>query len=115
MLGRKPYEELPAYCKAFDVALNPFEINELTLAANPLKVREYLAAGLPVVSTDIPEVRVLDDCVIGTDHEDFIHKIEQALANPKPRNEVSDAIAHESWASKVDQLREILSTQNHKH
>lgn len=115
MLGRKPYEELPAYCKAFDVALNPFEINELTLAANPLKVREYLAAGLPVVSTDIPEVRVLDDCLIGTDHEDFIHKIEQALANPKPRNEVSDAIAHESWASKVDQLREILSTQNHKH
>ncbi len=115
MLGRKPYEELPAYCKAFAVALNPFEINELTLAANPLKVREYLAAGLPVVSTDIPEVRVLDDCLIGTDHEDFIHKIEQALANPKPRNEVSDAIAHESWASKVDQLREILSTQNHKH
>ncbi len=115
MLGRKPYEELPAYCKAFDVALNPFEINELTLAANPLKVREYLAAGLPVVSTDIPEVRVLDDCLIGTDHEDFIHKIEQALANPKPRNEVSVAIAQESWASKVDQLREILSTQNHKH
>ena len=111
MLGRKPYEELPAYCKAFDVALNPFEINELTLAANPLKVREYLAAGLPVVSTDIPEVRVLDDCLVGTDHEDFIRKIEYALENPKPRNEVSNAIAHESWESKVDELREILGTQ----
>ena len=47
LLGRKPFETLPAYCKAFDVAMNPFPINEVTLNANPLKVREYLAAGLP--------------------------------------------------------------------
>ena len=51
LLGRKPYADLPAYCKGFDVAMNPFRINDLTLNANPLKVREYLAAGLPVVST----------------------------------------------------------------
>jgi glycosyltransferase involved in cell wall biosynthesis len=108
-LGRKPYADLPAYCRAFDVALNPFAINELTLAANPLKVREYLAAGLPVVSTDIPEVRVLPDCRVGTSHEDFISKIEDALAHPKPREAVSDAIAHESWEAKIDELRDILS------
>lgn len=107
-LGRKPYAELPAYCKAFDVALNPFAINELTLAANPLKVREYLAAGLPVVSTDIPEVRVLDDCLVGTDHADFIAKIEAALADPKAREAVSDAISHESWEAKIDELRLLL-------
>lgn len=109
LLGRKPYADLPAYCRAFDVALNPFEINELTLAANPLKVREYLAAGLPVVSTDIPEVHVLNDCLVGVDHEDFISKIEVALAKPKSREEISDAIEHESWDAKVDELREILS------
>ena len=111
-LGRKPYAELPAYCKAFDVALNPFAINELTLAANPLKVREYLAAGLPVVSTDIPEVRVLPDCLVGADHDDFIAKIKLALAEPKPREEVSDAIAHESWEAKIDELRTIMANQN---
>ena len=110
-LGRKPYAELPAYCKAFDVALNPFAINELTLAANPLKVREYLAAGLPVVSTDIPEAHVLEDCLVGTDHADFIAKIESALAGPKPRETVSDAISHESWEAKVDELRVILADQ----
>jgi glycosyltransferase involved in cell wall biosynthesis len=108
-LGRKPYAQLPAYCKAFDVALNPFSINELTLAANPLKVREYLAAGLPVVSTDIPEVRVLDDCLVGIDHDDFIAKIGHALSYPKAREDVSDAIAHESWEAKVDELREIIA------
>ena len=110
-LGRKPYTELPAYCKAFDVALNPFAINELTLAANPLKVREYLAAGLPVVSTDIPEVHVLSDCLVGTSHDDFIAKIAYALANPKPRKTVSDAVSHESWEAKVDELRAIMAMQ----
>ncbi|HEX3100187.1 MAG TPA: glycosyltransferase, partial [Pyrinomonadaceae bacterium] len=109
-LGRKPYSELPAYCKGFDVALNPFAINELTLAANPLKVREYLAAGLPVISTDIPEVRVLEDCLVGVDHDDFIHKIEHALIYPNPRETVSDAIAHESWEAKIEELRSIMAT-----
>ncbi|MGI9035264.1 MAG: glycosyltransferase [Pyrinomonadaceae bacterium] len=108
-LGRQPYAELPAYCKGFDVALNPFAINELTLAANPLKVREYLAAGLPVVSTDIPEVRVLENCLVGENHADFIAKIEFALANPKPRREISDSIRAESWDAKIDELRRIIS------
>ncbi len=110
-LGRKPYAKLPAYCKGFDVALNPFAINELTLAANPLKVREYLAAGLPVVSTDIPEVRVLEDCLVGVDHDDFIARIEEAIANPKPRKTVSDAISHESWEAKIEELRTIMATR----
>ncbi|WP_316311405.1 glycosyltransferase, partial [Clavibacter michiganensis] len=96
-LGRKPYSELPNYCKAFDVALNPFAINDLTLAANPLKVREYLAAGLEVVSTDIPEVRILDFCRIGEMHAEFIKEIEAVLAKPKSKTEISNSIKAESW------------------
>ena len=112
-LGRKSYDDLPCYCKGFDVALNPFAINDLTLAANPLKVREYLAAGLTVVSTDIPEVRILDNCLIGETHEEFIRQIERALANPKPRSEISDAVRGESWEARVDQLRAIMArTEN---
>lgn len=107
-LGRKPYEQLPAFCKGFDVALNPFVMNELTRNVNPLKVREYLAAGLQTVSTDIPEVRILADCLVGANHAEFIAKIEEILANPKPRVEVSDAIRHESWDAKVDELRAIM-------
>ena len=107
-LGRKPYEELPSFCKGFDVALNPFAINELTLAANPLKVREYLAAGLMVVSTDIPEVRILENCFIGENHAHFIGQIENALKSRKPRAEISDAVRHESWDAKIDELRSIM-------
>src|SRR5205823_5942351 len=79
-LGRRPYADLPRYAKAFDVALMPFRVNELTLAANPLKVREYLAAGLPVVSTDIPEVARLGACRIGKDPDEIVREIAAALA-----------------------------------
>jgi glycosyltransferase involved in cell wall biosynthesis len=107
-LGRKPYGDLPAFCKGIDVAINPFVINDLTLSANPLKVREYLAAGLPVVSTDIPEVRVLENCFIGVTHEDFIDKVETALVAPKPRAEISDQIKSDSWEAKIDELRSMM-------
>jgi glycosyltransferase involved in cell wall biosynthesis len=110
LLGRKPYEQLPAYAKGFDVALNPFRINELTLNANPLKVREYLAAGLPVVSTAIPEVEVLAQCRIGADHAGFIKQIEAALADPGPSEARSDAIRSESWEARVEQIRYHLTS-----
>jgi glycosyltransferase involved in cell wall biosynthesis len=109
VLGRKPYADLPAYCRGFDVALNPFRINELTLNANPLKVREYLAAGLPVVSTPIPEVEVLGLCRIGGTPEAFVREIEAALADPGPNAARSDAIRSESWDARLDEIRTHLA------
>jgi glycosyltransferase involved in cell wall biosynthesis len=108
MLGRKSYADLPAYAKGFDVALNPFLINELTLNANPLKVREYLAAGLPVVATPIPEVEVLGQCLIGRDGPGFIAAIESALADPGPSVARSEGIRAESWQARIDEIREHL-------
>jgi glycosyltransferase involved in cell wall biosynthesis len=103
-LGHRPYELLPAYCRGFDAALIPFPINEVTLNANPLKAREYLAAGLPVISTAIPEVEVLGCCRIGRQREDFVKQIEAALARPGPSPERSDAIRHESWEARLAEL-----------
>ena len=111
LFGRKPYADLPNYCKGFDVALNPFSINELTLAANPLKVREYLAAGLEVVSTAIPEVEIMNMCRIGHTHDEFIKEIEKALENPRPKLEISEAIRAESWEARIEELREIIAAK----
>lgn len=115
LLGRKPYEELPAFCKGFDVAINPFVINQLTLAANPLKVREYLAAGLPVVSTDLPEVRMLKHCLIGHGHSDFVEKVERSIENSAPMEQISDSIKDESWEAKVEELRKIVKMYQQKN
>jgi glycosyltransferase involved in cell wall biosynthesis len=109
MLGRQPYGDLPAYCKGFDVALMPFRVNELTLNANPLKVREYLAAGLPVVSTPIPEVRVLGSCRIAAGIDPFADQIEQALVDPGPSEARSEAVRHESWSARLDEIRGHLA------
>ena len=109
LLGQKAYASLPGYCKGFDVALMPFRINELTLNANPLKVREYLAAGLPVVSTAIPEVEVLGLCRIGHDRESFIREVELALQDPGPSVARSESMCGESWEARVDELRKCLA------
>jgi len=105
LLGRKPFATLPGYSKGFDVALNPFPISEVTLNANPLKVREYLAAGLPVVSTRIPEVEVLGQCRIADDSEAFIREIEAALAEPGPKAARSESMRQESWEGRVGEVR----------
>lgn len=110
LLGRKPFESLPAYCKGFDVALNAFPINDVTLNANPLKVREYLAAGLPVVSSRIPEVEVLGDLVhIGDGHEQILEQIEIALKDPGPKASRSDAMKDESWEGRFEELRRHMA------
>jgi glycosyltransferase involved in cell wall biosynthesis len=54
--GKKPYEKLPDVMAGFDVALMPFALNDATRSISPTKTLEYLAAGLPVVSTRVPDV-----------------------------------------------------------
>jgi glycosyltransferase involved in cell wall biosynthesis len=105
LLGRKPYEELPAYCRGFDVALTPFRKNALALAANPLKAREYVAAGLPNVCTDIPELRVIPGCTVAPDAEAFVAEVGRALAAGGPDPARSALVRGESWESKAVELR----------
>lgn len=118
LLGRKPFASLPAYSKGFDVALVPFPVNEVTLNANPLKAREYLAAGLPVVSTPIPEVSVLRQCRTAADPDGFIREIEAALAQPGPSAERSATMRRETWADRLEEieghLTRLLASKNTK-
>lgn len=108
LVGRRPYEELPSFCKGFDVALMPFVDNELARSANPLKVREYLAAGLPVVSTPVPEVESLGLCRIARGHADFVEAVRAALQDPGPSKARSDSMLGESWESKVEEIRRAI-------
>jgi glycosyltransferase involved in cell wall biosynthesis len=108
LLGRKPYESLPAYCKRFDVGIIPFPINEVTLNSNPLKAREYLAAGLPVISTAIPEVEVLGLCSTARDHEEFLRHTERALEEPGPSRQRSETVRDQSWSAKLAEITEYV-------
>lgn len=112
LLGRRDYQSLPAYCKVFDVAILPFVVNELTLAANPLKLREYLAAGLPVVATPLPEVENLNGLVRrARTPQDFLNQIESLLQQGirGPRLAVSQSMDNESWDRKVEELSHLIA------
>jgi glycosyltransferase involved in cell wall biosynthesis len=109
--GRRPYQSLPGYCKKFDIAVLPFVLNELTLAANPLKVREYLAAGLPVVSTPLPEVQKLGQLVrAATTPAEFLVECDALFASGRrgPDLAVSRQMDAESWDGKVEVLSELI-------
>jgi len=111
-LGQKPYGELPGYCRGFDVAIIPFVQNELTLRVNPLKLREYLAAGLPVVSTPLPEISRYDGLVrLATTREQFLAGIEAALAerSEDQARRRREAMRPESWEARVGEMSELIA------
>ncbi len=113
LLGNRPYAQLPAYCRGLDAAVIPFRINELTRAVNPIKLREYLAAGLPVVSTPLPEVRAAGAGVwLADGAEAFEKALAEAIGQgPSQRAAFSAAMANETWAAKVDLICRRLEGQ----
>ena len=110
-LWAKPYGALPGYCRAFDVGIIPFRVNTLTVRANPLKLREYLAAGLPVVSTPLPEVARYNGLVgLADSVEGFLAAIEAALgqrSEAMARRRV-EAMQDESWAARVEEISALI-------
>jgi glycosyltransferase involved in cell wall biosynthesis len=104
LLGRRAYEELPRFAKAFDVAVCPFVPGELSRNVNPIKLREYLSAGVPVVATGIPEAAAYgDSCRLARTPEEFLAACDDAIRgdSAEARRKRSDAMRGETWASKA--------------
>lgn len=112
VLGRRPYASLPGYAKAFDVGLIPFRRNPLTEAVNPIKLREYLSAGLPVVGTPLPEVRRYERWVrLAETPGEWVSKIEESLRNHSPveAHARRAAMEAETWSAKVADIESHLA------
>lgn len=81
MVGEVAYEKVPELVRQFDVGLIPFIVNDLTRAADPIKLYEYFACGIPVVSSRLPEVEPQDDLVyLASDPAEFAAAVRVALA-----------------------------------
>lgn len=106
--GAVDYELLPMYASMFECALIPFKINKLTAAVNPLKLMEYLALGLPVISTPLPEVlKHKEHVYIAADPASFENAIHRALAenDKKKENERKQVAQNHSWNAHSQKLR----------
>jgi glycosyltransferase involved in cell wall biosynthesis len=111
LLGARAYDALPDVLRGADAGLIPYARNELTQSIFPMKVYEYLAAGLPVVATPLPALVGLADVATASDAPGLAELLEQALASdsPKLRAERSDRAASHSWEQRLEQIASAIS------
>lgn len=104
MLGQKSYEQIPHYGKCFDVAIMPWKQNRWIQACNPIKLKEYLALGKPVVSTPFAELNKYSDVVYKAENaEDFARAIEKALFENEHGRIISrrNRVKNDTWNAKA--------------
>ena len=106
-LGQRAHSELPAYCKGFDVGIIPYLLTDRLMYVSPLKRYEFLAAGLPVVSTAVPEiVNHADNCSVARTYNEFDASVQEALRNagPEERRRRSESVRSATWENRVADL-----------
>ncbi|MEQ1612290.1 MAG: glycosyltransferase, partial [Hyphomicrobiaceae bacterium] len=108
--GRKPYDSIAGYMAAMDVLIMPWNRSEWIKACNPIKLKEYLAVGRQVVTTDFPALDPWRDVVrtAGTVPE-FVNAIQGALAQPLgDRGDIQRRLTLETWDAKAADVRRAL-------
>ena len=113
--GVQPYADLPKWAKAIDVCILPFTKASIKLRAmSPLKLREYLAAGKPVVAVPVPEAKQFGKAVLtAEDGPGFVAAIEEALATNSPELVAlrQKLVAGNTWDSTVSNAVAKLQTE----
>jgi glycosyltransferase involved in cell wall biosynthesis len=109
--GPQPYRSLPNWAKAFDVAIIPYRLTRQVVNAAPLKLREYLATGKPVVAVPTPEIQQFAGLVrLARGPEQFIREIEDALANDTETDRARrmEATSTMTWETRVNEMIDIV-------
>ncbi len=112
-LGIKKYPVLPKYAIWFDVATIPFVLNKITESTSPIKIFEYMALGVPIVTTDMRECRKYRSVLIGKDYEEFIQKIDESLELKKDNSYLAllDQEAMENtWKMRAKKIDEYINS-----
>jgi len=112
-IGSRPIESLPAYLKYAKLAIIPYASNELTKGIYPLKINEYLASGIPCVSTSFSnDIRSFEGLIyISETHQDFISNIKFAMQEDT-NLKLADRIAHakeNSWRTRIEKLEKLIA------
>ncbi|MBI4231358.1 MAG: glycosyltransferase, partial [Planctomycetes bacterium] len=104
-LGWRPYESLPGYCRGFAAGIIPFAASELTRKARPLKMKEYLAAGLPAISTVPPETGYERVVRHAPSREAFLAALDAVVATGTAagREERLASVRGDSWDARAEE------------
>ena len=107
MAGSVPYETVPDWARAFDICIMPYFQDAFSKAANPLKMREYLATGRAVVSVPLPEVeRFGGGVVLARSDEEFLRRIEEELASDSDEKRAArrQSVAPMTWDARAAEV-----------
>lgn len=110
MLGPVPYSQIPDYMRAFDVCITPHRQTPFTESLNPIKLWEYLAAGKPIVATDVAGFRDFPQLVsIAHNADEFFDAMQKALHEDSNLRDarIAEARKH-SWESRLDQIEAVI-------
>jgi polysaccharide pyruvyl transferase CsaB len=117
-LGARDYSNLPDYLRYFTVATIPFLINNITLATSPIKLFEYMAAGKPIVTSDLPECRKYPGVFVALDSKEYVDYLEYALTlvdDSVYLQQLEQTALENTWEARVNQIIDALeSFQNSK-
>ena len=91
-VGAQPHEDLPAWGRCFDVGILPFKRTQLTDTCDPIKVREYLALGLPVVATALPGIADALHIRRGTDLRSWLAEVDDAVTESQQPKELRERL-----------------------
>lgn len=111
LLGGRTREELPAVLRGADAGIIPYARNPLTASIFPMKVYEYLAAGLPVVATPLPAIAGVAEVETAADAGEMARLLEAAMAGDEPARRAarSAAAAGHSWEARLEQIAAAIS------
>jgi glycosyltransferase involved in cell wall biosynthesis len=107
VLGPRPYSALPAYLGGMDVGIIPFRDTPLVRCTHPVKVYEYLAAGLPVVSTPMEELQHLEEVDVVPAGEPFLTALGSRIASLPGPDEAArrrDCVAGHTWDRRFEEM-----------
>jgi glycosyltransferase involved in cell wall biosynthesis len=111
-LGTRPYDSLPEYGRHFAAAIIPYKLCYQVLHANPLKLREYLAMGKPVVSVRTPQTAKFADVVeIADDQEAFLAKLDKVIQHPDGQEGATrrmNRVTSLSWDTRVAEVLRVV-------
>lgn len=114
-LGKKAHNDIPHYIKGFDVGIVPYLLSDYTTNVYPTKLNEYLAMGIPVVATDLPEIRRFNaehgpSVAVAQNADQFVAALKAAL-RPSTDEERSARIKvakENSWHVRIAQMSALV-------